>query len=272
MSPPSPHADRFRVLLAALLGIGVGAIAIAAAVVIAHGRVSSQNANARTPRTLEWSSWHPSAGGNEGATQIADYIAPFYRLTNSQQLAVVTPVNVTQLTASGSFTGNGLTVALNTASAGSAPTLRPLSGETVAYDLCGQGGPNCALGGTPSTLRLLLLRREALELAMYTFEYLPKSENVVAVLPPGRSSASTHGHPVTVAVLFVRSEIAPLLAQPADATLQEYPPTLAQLKAWKQTTEAGLVDTITSRNLFAERVETEQTGSNLLVLNPLPAQ
>jgi hypothetical protein len=272
MSPPSPHADRFRVLLAALLGIGVGAVAIAAAVVIAHGRLRAENLNARSTETLDWSSWHPSAGGNEGATQIADYIAPFYRLTSSQQLAVITPVNVTQFTPSGSFTGNGLTVALNTASAGSAPTLRPLSGETVAYDLCGQGGPNCEVGGTPSSLRLLLLRREALELAMYTFKYLPRSENVVAVLPPGRAGASSHGHPLTVAVLFIRPEIAPLLAQPADATLQEYPPDLAQLKAWRQTSEAGLVDTITSRDLFAERVETEQTGSNLLVLNPLPAQ
>jgi hypothetical protein len=262
--------------MAGLTGLALGALAVAAAVLVAHDNSGSASGTSASSSgaTLSWSSWKPTATGNAGATQIADYIAPFYRLSTSQQLAVITPISTTQLNATtGTFTGSGLTVALNTAASSSATSsLRPLAGETVGYDLCGQGGANCSVGGTSSTVRMLLLRREALELAMYTFKYLPKAENVVAVLPPGRDTATKGSAKVTVAVLFQRAELAPLLTEPVDATLQEYPPDVAQLNAWKKTEEAGLVDTITSRSLFSESVEAQQDGSSLLILNPLPAQ
>ncbi|HET9075127.1 MAG TPA: hypothetical protein VFN48_11150 [Solirubrobacteraceae bacterium] len=274
----SAHADRFRVVLAGLIGIAVGALAVAAAVLVSQAnRTAGGGPGASAGVTVPWSTWRPSSTGNAGAAQIADYVAPFYRLSTTQQLTVITPINVTQLNATtGTFTGNGLTVALDlpSSSSGSSSggTLRPLPGQTVAYDLCGQGGADCSLAGRPSTLRLLLLRREALELALYTFRYLPRAQNVVAVLPPGRSSARAHAKPVVVAVLFQRPELAPLLQAPITTTLQDLPPTVAQLPTWKRTPEAGLVDQVTSRNLFSERTETQQTGSSLLVLNPLPAQ
>ncbi len=275
--PRSPHADKFRVVMAGLSGLALGALAVAAAVLVAHdNNGSSASASAaNSGATLSWSSWKPTASGNAGATQIADYIAPFYRLSSSQQLAVITPISTTQLDAStGTFTGSGLTVALNTAATSSVSTasLRPLAGETVGYDLCGQGAGDCSVGGRSSTVRMLLLRREALELAMYTFKYLPKAENVVAVLPPGRDTATKATKKVTVAVLFQRAELAPLLTEPVASTLQEYPPDVAQLSAWKKTEEAGLVDTVTSRSLYSESVEAQQDGSSLLILNPLPAQ
>jgi hypothetical protein len=274
--PRSPHADKFRVVLAGLSGLALGALAVAAAVLAAHDNSSSSTASASaSASTLSWSTWKPSATGNAGAAQIANYIAPFYRLSTSQQLAVVTPISTTELNAStGSFTGSGLTVALKSATSNSSgSSLRPLSGQTVGFDLCGQGGPDCSVGGTSSTVRLLLLRREALELAMYTFKYLPRAQNVVAVLPPGRDSSTQGSKKLTVAVLFDRQELAPLLTEPVESTLQEYPPDdLAQLKAWKKSEEAGLVDTITGRSLFSESVEAQQDGSNLLILNPLPAQ
>ena len=277
--PRSPHADKFRVVLAGLAGLAVGALAVAAAVLVAHddnGGSRAASASASSGATLSWSSWRPTATGNAGAAQIADYIAPYYRLSASQQLAVITPISTTTLNeTSGTFTGNGLTVALNQAgssSSSSVSSLRPLAGETVGYDLCGQGGTDCSVGGQSSTVRMLLLRREALELALYTFKYLPKAENVVAVLPPGHETGSKRSKKVTVAVLFDRAELAPLLTEPVDATLQEDPPDVAQLNAWKKTEEAGLVDTITSRSLFSEQVEAQQDGGNLLILNPLPAQ
>ncbi len=55
-------------------------------------------------------------------------------------------------------------------------------------------------------------------------------------------------------------------------TLAEFPPDIAELALWKKTEEAGLVDQITARGLFAEKIESQQDGSNLLVLNPLPSQ
>ena len=65
-----------------------------------------------------------------------------------------------------------------------------LTGNTIAYNLCGVGGKDCAIGaGTPSNSRLLLLRREALELALYTFKYIRGTQNVLTILPPGHPDA-----------------------------------------------------------------------------------
>src|SRR5207248_11203222 len=105
-----------------------------------------------------------------------------------------------------------------------------LTGNTIAYNLCGIGGKACAIGvGTPSTERLLLLRREALELALYTFKYIHGTQNVVAILPPGKSAqtsaltktlptSDSATKPIDMAVLFVRQEVQPLLDQPLSAT------------------------------------------------------
>src|SRR5947209_5781330 len=69
-----------------------------------------------------------------------------------------------------------------------------IGGNTIAYNLCGVGSTNCSIGvGTPSPDRLLLLRREALELALYTFKYISGTQNVVAILPPGHTAAITAG-------------------------------------------------------------------------------
>ncbi len=83
-------------------------------------------------------------------------------------------------------TGQRLQVAVRPSPTSSQVSL--LSGNTIAYNLCGIGGKNCAIGvGKPSTNRLLLLRREALELALYTFRYIGGTQNVVAILPPGHT-------------------------------------------------------------------------------------
>ena len=56
--------------------------------------------------------------------------------------------------------------------------------RTVLYRLCGLGA-QCAINkGKPSNERGLLLQREALELALYSFRYLDGVKNVVALMPP----------------------------------------------------------------------------------------
>ena len=162
-----------------------------------------------------------------------------------------------------------------------------LSGNTIAYNLCGIGGSNCAIGtGKPSANRLLLLRREALELALYTFRYISGVQNVVAILPPSRTqvtstlspkppsaNATSTPKPINIAVLFLHDELQPWLSHPLSDTFPEqFPPTVPELSLWRQTPEAGLVDQITAHGLFSERLVQAQDGSNLLVLDPLPPQ
>ncbi|MGI8507209.1 MAG: hypothetical protein ACR2MK_10510 [Solirubrobacteraceae bacterium] len=282
-SSSSPHTHKFRTATAVLVGFAVGAIVIAVAVAIG-GR--------RTQASVPWSSWSPPDSGTLGARDIADHVAPYYRISAVDQLAVVTVVNLesaaaanatAQAAANGTSSSptSGLQVAVKASPTSSAVSL--LGGNTIAYNLCGIGGKSCAIGvGTPSTNRLLLLRREALELALYTLKYIGGIQNVVAILPPGHTqptstltkhppaSGASTAQPLDVAVLFVRQELQPLLDQPlADSLPEQFPPTVAQMPS---APEAGLVDQITARGLFSEQLQQAQDGSALIVLNPLPPQ
>jgi hypothetical protein len=279
----APQAAKFRAITGGLIGLAVAAVVIAV-VVAAGGRGGAAGSSSA------WSNWAPSEGGNLGARDIADHIAPTYRLSAVNQLAVVTVVNLTQqssATAAASTaptaTPTGLQVAVRPNPTSNAVSLLP--GKTIAFNLCGVASQNCEIGiGTPSSARLLLLRREALELALYTFKYISGTDNVVAILPPGRtqqtsaltksppsaSSATATTKPIDVAVLFGRQELSFLLKQPLTAALPEQaPPLVSQMTS---APEAGLVAQVTANGLFSERLEQAQDGSSLIVLDPLPPQ
>jgi hypothetical protein len=273
----SPHSHKFRAVTAALGGVAAGAIVVAIAV-LAGGRSSAPSA--------PWSSWAPDDHASLGIREIADHVAPLYRISPVDQLAVVTVVSTANASAASSTTaasgssGSGLQVAVRTDPTSSAVSV--LTGKTVAYNLCGIGGSNCSIGvGTPSADRLLLLRREALELALYTFRYISGVDNVVAILPPGHTtetstlspkppSTNASPKPLNVALLFLHAELQPWLSQPLGATLPEqFPPSVAQMHG---APEAGLVEQITARGMFSQRLVQAQDGSNLIVLDTLPPQ
>jgi hypothetical protein len=278
-----PHSHKFRAVTAMLVGLAIAAVAIAL-VILANGSTRGS--------TAKWSSWSPIDNGTLGAREIADHLAPFYRISAVDQLAVVTVVNLNAAASAASASSTGSTgsnsgpqVAVRSDPSSSQVSL--LSGNTIAYNLCGIGGANCAIGtGQPSADRLLLLRREALELALYTFRYISGVQNVVAILPPGHTqltstlspkppsqNATGTSKPVNIAVLFLHDELRPWLSHPLSDTFPEqFPPTAPQLSLWRQTPEAGLVDQITAHGLFSERLVQAQDGSNLLVLDPLPPQ
>jgi hypothetical protein len=283
--PHSPHAPRFRVATVVLCGLALVAV-VAAIAVASQGRDSSSSS------AQQWSLWKPTDGGNQGAREIADYLAPTYRISAANQLDVITVVNLesqaaqqaaAQAQANGTTASaqSGLQVAVRPSLSSS--QVRLLGGNTIAYNLCGIGAKNCSIGtGKPSSDRLLLLRREALELALYTFKYLGETDNVLAVLPPGHTQATSTlsrklptsdaspTKPVNIAVLFQRQELAPLLDHPLALILPEQePPTVAQMP---KAPEAGLVAQATARGLFSEQLQQAQDGSSLMVLAPLPAQ
>ena len=276
----SPHSAKFRFATAMLVGIALAALVVAI-VALTNGSRGGSSGN--------WSSWSPTDSGSLGTREIADHIAPLYRISGTDQLDVVTVVNLQNgatapsatASSSTSSSGTGLQVAVRADPSSSAVSL--LNGKTVAYNLCGVGSSNCTIGvGKPSNDRLLLLRREALELALYTFKYIDGTDNVVAILPPGHTTQGCSGicpkpntkpttKQVQMAILFVRDELSPWLKTPVSEALPlQYPPTVPQLSLWRQTPEASLVDQITARGLFSSRLVNAQDGSNLIVLDPLP--
>jgi hypothetical protein len=278
--PSSPHSAKFRAVTGGLVGLAVAALVIAVAL-LARGGSSGPG-----PR---WSSWRPQSGGASGVREIADHLAPLYRISGVDQLAVVTVANLASSTASSSSSssaGTGLQIAVRPDPAQSSISL--LQGHTIAFDLCGIGGSDCSIAvGAPSADRLLLLRREALELALYTFKYISSTDNVVALLPPGHTTqtssltakpptgaqSSANAAPVHIALLFLHDELKPFLDQPVMDTLPlEFPPLVSQVKDWRNTQEAALVEQVTARGMFAQHLSQAQDGSNLIVLDPLPPQ
>jgi hypothetical protein len=260
-----PHSQKFRVALAGLSGIAAAAIVIAV-VVLANSNSSS------AAKAGHWSSWAPSDSTSNGIKQIAGHVAAGYRQSTLDQLDEVTPLPTSQINSSGTTTGSGPLVVVNTGGKIiTSSSLELLNGTTVAYDICGRAATGkCELAGKPSANRLMLMRREALELALYTFKYIGDSQNVLAVLPPGRSTTKgASGAPVTVSVLFARKELQPELDAPLSKSLQTPPPPMSELSTWSQTEEADLVDEITGRGLFSSQLESQQEGGKLLILSPL---
>jgi hypothetical protein len=263
----SPHSGKFRGAIVVLLGVGVAAIVVAI-VLSASGATSSTSSS-------DWSSWQPSQSGPGGAQEIADFVSPYYRASSADQLAVVTAMNLDD-------PANPLQIVLpSSGSAGGVQAL-PTKG-TVAYNLCGLGSQDCSIGvGQPSSDRLLLLRREALELALYTFKYISGVQTVVAILPPGHTTQTSctgicpkphvtqSTKPLNIALAFDHNELQPWLDRPLRETLPEpLPPTVTEMP---NAPEAELVSVITAHGLFSEHTEQAQDGSNLVVLDPLPPQ
>ncbi len=91
-----------------------------------------------------------------------------------------------------------------------------ITGETVLYrppPLCGLG-PKCAIAkGKASTQRHLLLRRESLELSLYTFRYVKGISNVVVFMPPKLGSDPSE------ALFFRKGDVSPELGKPLSRTL-----------------------------------------------------
>ena len=133
-----PHAHKFRAATALLIGLALGALAVAGAILASGSHHSG---------SVPWSAWKPPDSGTTGATEIADHLAPLYRISDTDQLAVVTVDNLANASAvaaqqsSGTTTTSapsGLEVAVRASSSSSAVSL--LTGNTVAYNLCGIGG------------------------------------------------------------------------------------------------------------------------------------
>jgi hypothetical protein len=263
--PPSTFAPRFRMVTGALIGVAVGALA-ATGLLLAGGHPA---------KGLPWSSWHPAKDSTtDGADEIAKHVGGRYRLPTGDQLVLVTggplrvagldiPVRIA-LDESGAASGAaGSSTTGGSASGGtssSSDSISEVKGRTVMYQLCGLG-PRCSISkGKPSTERFLLLRREALELALYSFRYLGGVENVVALLPPAP------GRKPENALFFRKGEYEGPLDRPLAATLPSPPPTL---NALPDSPEAGLIKRLTDRKLFRYSFQQGQDLSAFLVLAKL---
>ena len=135
-----------------------------------------------------------------------------------------------------------------------------LQGNGLIYRMCGLGSECSIHEGKASARRLLLLRREALELALYTFRYIDAVDQVVVFLPPapGKKGAT---------LLFQRDQLGPQLLRPLHASLAHRTPSVTGVES---SPDASLVSRLTT-DLYASSLTpgNSDPGGIFLVLRPL---
>jgi hypothetical protein len=234
--PAHGHETKFRMTYAVLGGIGLAAVA-AAVIFIAAGK---------PPKPPPWSAWKPTASGDQALAQIAEHVAPAYRLPTGEQLVAVEggPAEV-----------QGLPVKIVLLRSPSDFALA--QGKSALYSLCGLGKFCSIRTGKPSHERELLLQREALELALYTFRYVSDVKQVVVMLPPRPKAKPSH------AMFFSRNDLKPQLERPLTATLPAKPPSLPSLRSGRA---KNVLENLTSNQIYYYDLAQAQDASLLLEL------
>ena len=249
---PSPYRSRFGFLVGALIGVAFAVVAL--------GVLLAFDASERAEPD-GWSSWQPSGGDEQQvAAQIAEHVGVKYRLGDADQLVAVQSSGM-------ELAERPLEIALRTAPVGG--DIELIEGHGVMYKLNGLGKDGSIAGGKPSPERLLLLKREALELALYTFRYADDVDMVVALLPPDPDRAdaeATAGQlPPFPAMFFRPGDLRGELGVPLESTLPAATPRPEQIDLDDPVSKR--IDTLTSGNFFTASFQQGQDASVFLVLD-----
>ena len=132
--------------------------------------------------------------------------------------------------------------------------------KSMQYVLCGLGDACSISQGEASEARHSLLRREALELSLYTFKYLDDVDSVTVFLPPppgGQSPGS--------AVFLRRSDVKDELSRPLSQTMAPGAPSIGGIPA----RELQTLNRITRSKLYRYEYTQAQDLSAVLVLDPI---
>jgi hypothetical protein len=240
---PELYGIRFGLaygVLAVLLGVTIGLT------IVLLGRDGGGAGRA-------WSDWKPeSSAFTPQAKEIAEHVGRQYRLPSGRQIVGVV---------AGSLSVQNVPVDIIATRTG--PTQKDdinveASTGSVMFVLCGLG-QKCAIDeGQASTERHRLLRREALELALYAFKYMDV-QRVVAFMPPRA------GQDPTSALYFRPQDVKRQLDEPLRRTLlplrsvtpDSFPPD-----------EVDTVDALTEPRLFNFSFQQAQNGNAVMILDP----
>ena len=238
-----PHRPRFIIiygLLAAVLVFGLVGTIIWAGRAINPGPA--------------WSAWKPSGGGLGAAKQIAEHIGGTYRLPSGFQLVDV--IAKEPAVAAGTEQVPVHYLDFRRPGGGGDTYLQISPSNSVTYSMCG-AGQSCAIAtGKPSIARGTLVRREILELALYTFKYVRGINHVIAFMPPKVGSRPT------VAIYLQKPSLSEQLKRPLATTLSPTTPRVSTIPAREQRT----IDHLLNPWTFDFSLAQSQQGDAILVL------
>lgn len=192
-----------------------------------------------------WSAWRPTQVTQmDRAAEVAAYVSAHYRLPSGNQLlgARAVPMAVQDIPVDA--------IAVEEPSAKpDEPSISFIRASgSLEYILCGLGD-SCTIGeGKSSTARGLLVSREGLELALYTFKYVQGVDSVVVIRPPRQAQGTEKQADVPAyAFLFRRDDLRAQLGRPLSTTLPE----TRRLKPGSiKTVEAAAIDRLTGPQTF----------------------
>lgn len=221
-------------VLGAVVGVGVGSFLV----------LLQRDPPAPPPA---WSSWRPtSTDTGERMLEIANHVGRGYRLPSGNQLVTIQAQN------SSNFQG------VVVVKPGDVRALDAQYGgdDTAVFLFCG-ATKTCKIGeGKATVARGTVLRREALELALYTFEYADPIENVLVFFPPGPGEKR-----LTSTLFLRRDDLESTLKHPLRRTLpQAQPPLPGQVRP----AELKTVNDLTGDKRFKYL----GTSQNVIVIQP----
>jgi hypothetical protein len=236
--------------LAALLGAAVGLLVVLSV----NGGKDSGPA---------WSAWKPTQTGVQGLDQIAKYVSREYALPSGRALVgiISTPPVVQGSNQAVPLRAILVTTGLPGETANDAQIVD--ASTAWAYQLCGFG-TNCAISqGKASVERGQLLRREALELALYTFKYNSDLDSLLAYLPPAP------GQQAKAVLFFRRADLGQPLKLPLARTLQ--PPRTHLKPGQMSATDQARVRAYADPHAYTFAFQQLADGSPVVVLQPVSA-
>ena len=250
---------RFSLVYALLAAIAAASIAALVVVLTRPDAAKAEN----------WSKFKPTGSAIARTRQIATQVSNEYKLKAGRKLATVVPSPLqTTRFLQGDSGPVSVEVPISTLAAQpDVSTGKHEEGDfklynastTVAYQMCGFGSTaqNCAISGTATNARGQLLRREALELALYTLKYVPGTNAVLTYLPPRADQAA----PPT-SVLVARSDVKEILDRPLTRTL-----TPRSIALGEKPADFTAVDRLTLPHLYTYDYQTlPGDGTAILVL------
>ncbi len=248
----SSYRFRFGILyvaLAAVVGAGVGAF-----IVLATQPGPEPEA--------AWSAWRPEGRANAYPVEIAQHVGSRYRLPSGKQLVGV-------LAGAAEIQDLPLRAVVIQHDA-SDPTKRDdieviEVGSSVMYNLCGAGEKCSIAEGAPSPERARLLRREALELALYTFKYVEDVDSVLALMPVNLGEPDTDADDTSTVVFMQKKDFQRQLAVPLTETLPGKPRTTLD------PIEGQIVDTLTRPRQYLYDIQPTQDLAAIMRLAPIPS-
>jgi hypothetical protein len=184
-----------------------------------------------------WSAWQPQASQESSRLlEIANHVGNEYRQPNGDPLTAVT--------LDGPAKGRNLKAILIPTKP-KPSTLADFNrfdeSKSAIFLLCGLGG-SCKIGdGEPSQARGAVIRREALELALYTMRYDKPIDNVLVFVPPGPGAKH-----ITSTLFFHRDDLSSRLSHPLRRTLPHAAPQPDTIAA----SEKKTVDELTGSVLY----------------------